>query len=76
MAVTASKLRQNIYKMLDQVLKSGVPLTIIRNGKILKIVPEQPVSKLSRLKKRKCINGNPEDLVHMDWSHEWRPKYI
>jgi hypothetical protein len=73
MVVSASKLRQNIYKMLDQVLKTGVPIVIVWNGKILKIVPEQPVSKLGRLKKRKTYTGDPEDFVHMDWSHEWRP---
>lgn len=27
--------------------------------------------KLSKLKKRDHIVGNPEDIVHMDWSSEW-----
>jgi hypothetical protein len=33
--------------------------------------PEAKLDKLSRLKKRKCIIGDPEDIVHMGWLHEW-----
>jgi len=71
MRVTASKLRENIYGILDQALDTGIPVEVIRKGKVLKIVPEVKPNKLSRLKKRKLIVGDPEDLVHMDWLHEW-----
>jgi hypothetical protein len=71
MRVTASKLRADIYNILDESLKTGVPVEVVRKGKILKIVPESKPSKLSRLKKRNAIVGDPEDLVHMDWLHEW-----
>jgi len=71
MRVSASKLRENIYSILDEVLESGVPVEIKRKGKLLRIVPEKPKSKLSRLKKRDCIVGDPEDLVHMDWLEHW-----
>ena len=67
MRVSASKLRQNIYSILDEVLESGVPAEIEWKGKLLRIVPEGPHSKLSRLKRRDRIVGDPEDLVHMDW---------
>jgi hypothetical protein len=42
MPLTASKLRENIYRILDQVLETGVPVEIERRGKILKIVPTEP----------------------------------
>lgn len=71
MKVTASKLRENIYGILDQVLETGTPVEVIRKGKVLKIVPEQKPDKLSRLKKRDYLVGDPEDIVHMDWSSEW-----
>ena len=71
MRVTASKLRADIYNILDQSLKTGVPVEVVRKGKILKIVPDSKPSKLSRLKKRNAIVGDPEDLVHMDWTKEW-----
>ena len=43
MKVTSTQLRQNIYKLLDEVLSSGVPLEIERNGKILKITGNHKV---------------------------------
>jgi hypothetical protein len=70
MKVTASKLRENIYGILDQALE-GVPVEVVRKGKILRIVPEVKPDKLSRLKKRNCIVGDPDDIVHMDWLSEW-----
>jgi len=73
MSITASKLRGNIYRLLDRVLETGEPLEIDRKGKQLKIVPSEPVSRLSRLTKRDCIKGDPEEIVHIDWSNEWRP---
>ena len=76
MAVTASKLRENVYRILDQVLKTGEPVEIIRGGRKLKIVPaEEPCKrKLDRLAKRpEALLTDPEELVHLDWSKEWRP---
>jgi prevent-host-death family protein len=73
LAVTVSELRQNIYRLLDQVLDTGVPLEIERKGKKLRIAPEEPRDKLDNLKRRDCLVGDPEDIVHMDWSKEWRP---
>ncbi len=71
--MTASELRQNIYRLLDQVLDTGVPLEVERKGRKLRIVPEPPRDKLDNLKRRDCLVGDPEDIVHMDWSKEWRP---
>ena len=71
MKVTASGLRQNIYSILDQVLATGEPVEIVRKGHKLRIVPEQKPSKLSRLKKRSCVVGDPDSIIHLDWSKEW-----
>ncbi len=76
MKVTATYLRQHIYELLDQVLKTGEPLILERHGKKLQIatVVERPRRKLSQLRERNdIIVGDPEDLVHMDWSTEWKP---
>ena len=72
MIATASSLRKNIYKLLDQVADKGEPLFVRRKGRVLRIDCEQPADKLSRLARHDCIRGNPNDLVHMDWSSEWR----
>ncbi len=74
MTITASELRQNVYRLLDEVLASGVPLEVERGGRRLRIVPVVAPEKLSRLSAHPgTIAGDPEDLVHLDWSGEWRP---
>lgn len=71
MKISATKLRLNLYNLLDQVLKTGIPIEIERHGRILKIVPERHTSKLGNLEPHEIINGKPEDLVRGDWSREW-----
>ena len=66
MPLTASTLRQNIYRLLDQVLESGGPLEIERRGQILRIVPPKRRSKLDSLQPRDCLKVDPEELVHLD----------
>ena len=71
MPITASQLREDVYRILDGVIESGLPVEVQRKGVVLKIVPEKTVSKLARLKKRNVFVGNPEDIIGMDWSREW-----
>ena len=78
MSMTASKLRQDIYRALDEVLETGVPLEIERKGRLLRIVPvaaaEKPQKKLENLQRHDdYLLCDPEELVHLDWSKEWRP---
>ena len=76
MILTPSKLREDIYNILDGVLETGEPVGIERKGRILRIVAEaSPVCRLARMKKRPgLINGNPEDLAEIDWSPNWNPE--
>lgn len=73
MALTASALRQNVYRILDRVAETGIPEDINRRGRMLRIVSVNKKSKLANAIKRPVIKGNPEELVHVDWSHLWRP---
>ncbi len=72
MALSATRLRQRLYQILDQVLETGTPVEIERRGKILRISTKEPVSKLERLTARRITVGDPEELVHNDWSSAWR----
>ncbi len=73
MILTASKLRENIYRVLDQVLETGEPAEIERNGRRLRIVADDPPSRLSRLVQRTdLVVGESDDFVHLDWSGEWK----
>jgi len=76
MKITISRLRENIYNIIDGVIDSGVPVFIRRKGKTLKITIEGKVDKLENLKgleKRKIIHGEPDELIHMDWSQKNQP---
>jgi len=72
MVVKPSRLRANLYRLLDRVLRTGEPIEIDRGGKKLLIVPKEKPSRLNSLKRREVIVGDPEDLVHVDWSKEWK----
>ena len=74
MPLTVSKFRENMYRILDQVLETGVPVEIERHGKLLKIVPTDMPKKLDNLIDRQdFLRGDPEDIVHLDWSRAWQP---
>ena len=75
MAYTPTRLRAHLYQVLDQVLRTGTPIEVIRKGKSLKIVPAMPArNKLARLEKHPdFIVGDPDDLVHIDWLKHWKP---
>jgi hypothetical protein len=72
--MTVTKLRENLFKILDKIIKTGIPVEIERYGKKLKIVTVNPPSKLDSLQSHPgTIVGDPQDLVHIDWSTEWKP---
>ncbi len=75
MEVTASGLRQDIYRILDQVLATGEPVAIRRKGRTLRIVADDgPGGRLAAVRTNPdALVGDPEDLVHVDWSDLWRP---
>jgi hypothetical protein len=58
MPITASRLRENVYRILDSVLETGVPVEVRHKGK------------LSRLKKRPYLLRDPESIIHLDWLQE------
>ncbi len=55
------------------MLATGKPVEITRKGRRLHIVPKAD-SRLSLLKPHPDYLKVPKDeIVHVDWSHEWRP---
>lgn len=71
-SITPSKLRQNIYRILDEILQTGIPVEIERKGKKLRIQPVEAVNKLDNLVERPYLKVDPEEIVHLDWSQEWK----
>jgi len=69
--ITPTELRANLYRLLDEVLISGVPLEIKKGDRKLRITPVEKVDKFQNLISRpNVIRGDPEDLVLISWEHE------
>jgi hypothetical protein len=64
-SMSLTRLRSNLYKVVDEIIETGIPVEIERNGRKLKIVLEEKKSKLANLTPHDCIVGDPEDLVSL-----------
>lgn len=75
-SISVTALRQNLFKVVDQVLATGVPVEIERHGKKLLLIPAEPVSKLANLKRRHVIVGDPEELVDLQVGEWYEPNNV
>lgn len=75
MVYTPTKLRAELYRVLDQVLRTGNPVEIVHKGRRLRIAPAVPLGKkLARLDPhRDFIVGDPDELVKVNWLRHWKP---
>lgn len=74
MPYNASRLRADLYRVLDRVLETGVPVEVVRKGRLLRIEPAEAPDRLAHLRAHPgAIVGDPASIVEMDWSGEWRP---
>jgi hypothetical protein len=75
MSIKVTELRADLYRIVDRVIETGIPVEIDRNGVKVMLVAERKKTKLENLTAHPgTIVGDPEDIVHMDWSHEWKGK--
>jgi hypothetical protein len=75
MSIKLTELRADLYKIVDHAIETGIPVEIDRNGVRVMLVPERKKSKLENLVAHPgTITGDPEEIVHMDWSDEWKGK--
>ena len=73
MPMSLTALRQQLFKVVDQVIATGVPAEINRKGHVVKIVLNAKKSKLDNLVPHDCIVGDPEELVNLslnEWNEE------
>lgn len=62
MSVSLTELRQQLFKLADQVVDTGVPLVIERRGVRLKLVRDDApagAGRLQRLKAQALVQGAP-----------------
>ncbi len=78
MTITATKLRADLYRVIDNVIKNGVSVEVELRGKKVRIVPAEPRDKLAALVKRPgVIVGDPGRLPQIKTFDEkkWRKKW-
>lgn len=78
MAITATKLRADLYRVIEDVIKKGVPVEVELRGKKVRIVPVEPRDKLANLVKRPgTIVGDAGRLARVKTFDEakWRKKW-
>ena len=78
MTITATKLRADLYRVIDNVIKNGVSVEVELRGRKVRIVPAEPRDKLAALVKRPgVIVGDPGRLRQVKTFDEkkWRKKW-
>ncbi len=72
--MSATRLRTELFKTLDQVVAKGEAVEIERPGGTVRIVPAASDSRLARLSLHPgTVSGNPEDLASLSWEDAWQP---
>lgn len=72
MTVNPTELRQNLYQLLDRVIETGEPLLVRRGAHtvaIALVADGEPL--VAPALREDLVVGDPDDLVHVDWSREW-----
>ena len=69
--LSLTALRQQLFKVVDNVIRTGIPAEIERHGHRLNITLNDPPRKLANLRPHKAITGDADDLVDLE-TEEWR----
>jgi len=75
-AMSLTSLRGKLFKVVDEVIRTGLPAEIERKGHRLKISLETEKSKLDNLKPHDCIVGNPDDLIALKVAEWQEPDHL
>ncbi len=80
MKVTSTEFRRNLFQIVERVLQ-GELVEVAHKGRVIRLVPEDKPSKLSRLVRRDTIAGTFEDLeraqrelddeLRTSWESKW-----
>jgi hypothetical protein len=79
MKVTITKLRQDLFRIMDRAL-DGEPVQFVHKGVVFQVVPEVMPDKLARLKREEVIASGGEvaelgkDLfkeMEAEWQADW-----
>ena len=76
-SLTATELRANLYRVIDEVIATGKPCRIVRGSSAVRIEVEKPRRKrldLSKIPKRPdVLNCTFDELVATTWEYKPNP---
>ena len=77
--LSSQKIKQEIAVLLlekcNLSFEQAAQIAELPTYEFKKLFPKK-FSKLSNLKNRNCVIGDSEDLVHIDWSEQWKTPLI
>ena len=83
MKVTSTEFRKNPFQIFERAIP-GEFVEVLHKGRVVRLVPGDKPSKMSRLIRRDTINETPEDLdqgqkqlhteMRTSWDEKWAPK--
>ena len=79
MILTIEQFQKDAKPWLDKVKETGESLVLLSGPEAFEVRSVAPIASgavirdLEAIPKTCSIIGDPEDLVHIDWSSEWRP---
>ena len=83
MKVTSTEFRKNLFRIVERALQ-GEFVEVAHKGRLVRLVPGDKPSKMSRLIHRDTISGTLKDLdrgqrqldaeMRTSWEEKWAPK--
>ena len=78
MIVSVTKLRKELFKLMDQIAQSGEPVFVERNGIKIKISRDESseISKFDRIKEfqgESVLKCPIEEIENIEWDSVWEP---
>lgn len=84
MKVTSTEFRKNLFQIVERALR-GEFVEVAHKGRVVRLVPEDKPSKLSRLVQRDTVQGTVEDLERSQrelddemrgaWEQKWPSRH-
>jgi antitoxin (DNA-binding transcriptional repressor) of toxin-antitoxin stability system len=81
--VTSAEFRKNLFQIVERALQCE-PVEVLHEGRVVRLVPGDKPSKMSRLIQRDTIHGTLEDLdrgqrrlddeMRVSWDGKWNTK--
>lgn len=70
--LTATELRANLYRVLDEVVETGIPQEVRRGERTLLILlADPPRRRLADLPKREVLACSVDELIATSWQDAW-----